>query len=145
MATYKYSVSTNVIWASFDFGEVVAENEEKARLIAIAKFSADFLKANDALAHCDNTFGFSLHFDHNSVTVEEVKKPTPFFYRRMYAPYLYFMADGNSFIEVNRDSKSIRHFESAFKFDPSGHTHIEVDEDAFMMAYDSVFSKINLK
>lgn len=69
MAKYNYTVSTNNIWTSFDFGEVEADNIEDARKLAIEQLTYDFAKANDALAHCDNTIGFTISFNPDDVTL----------------------------------------------------------------------------
>lgn len=60
------------IWTNFDFGTVEAENIEQARAIAIKNLNYDFQKANDALAHSDNTKGFSLNFDESQVEIKEM-------------------------------------------------------------------------
>ena len=71
MKSYNYSVSTNTIWTSFDFGEVEAENIEDAKNLAIEKLKYDFKKANDAFEHCDITKGFSIIFDDTQVQITE--------------------------------------------------------------------------
>lgn len=68
MKKYQYSVSTNTIWTSFDFGEVEADNYEDARTLAIEKLKADFRKANDALA----TIGLDVQFAEDQVEVTEI-------------------------------------------------------------------------
>jgi hypothetical protein len=72
MKKYEYSVSTSTIWASFDFGEVEAENIQEARELAIDKLKYDFLKANEALNHCDVTNGFSIGFNEDQLQIIEV-------------------------------------------------------------------------
>ncbi len=74
MNTYQYSVSTNTLWTSFDYGTVVAESKEEARKKAIEQLKSDFKKVNDALKHCDNTIDFSIHFDESQVQIEKIKK-----------------------------------------------------------------------
>lgn len=69
MKKYQYSVSTSTIWASFDFGEVEAQNIEEARAKAIEQLRCDFQKANDVFAHCDVTQGFFVEFNEDEVTV----------------------------------------------------------------------------
>ena len=73
MKTYLYSVSTNTLWTSFDYGEVEACSVEQARKLAIEKLKYDFKKANDSLSHCDNTIGFSVDFNEDDVSVIEKK------------------------------------------------------------------------
>jgi hypothetical protein len=70
MKTYRYSVSTSTIWTSFDNGEVEAEDIEAATKLAVEKLKYDFEKANEALAHCDVTKGFSIEFSEDQVQVE---------------------------------------------------------------------------
>jgi hypothetical protein len=66
---YQYSVSSNSIWASFDYGTIEANSPEEAREKAIAELKYNFQKANDALAHSDNTKGFSVSFLEGEVKV----------------------------------------------------------------------------
>jgi hypothetical protein len=69
--TYKYSVSTNTLWASFDFGEVQARSIEEAKVLAIEKITEDFEKANEAFAQCENTRGFSIDFNADEIQITE--------------------------------------------------------------------------
>lgn len=69
---YRYSVSNNTIWTSFDYGEVEAVSPEMAKKLAIEKLRYAFLKANDALEFSDNTAGFSIRFNEDEVTVEPI-------------------------------------------------------------------------
>ena len=66
---YYYSVSSNNLWASFDYGEVEANSYEEARELAIKQLKYDFQKANDAFNHCDITQGFSIDFDDSQLLV----------------------------------------------------------------------------
>jgi len=70
MKTYNYSVSTSTIWASFDFGEVVAESIDAARELAIAKLKYDFQKVNEVLASADVTQGMSISFNESDVQIK---------------------------------------------------------------------------
>lgn len=72
MRTYRYTVSTNSIWTSFDYGSVDAESIEEARRLAIQELKSNFEKANDALRRCDSTrdLDFSISFSEGSVSVE---------------------------------------------------------------------------
>ena len=72
MKKYRYSVSTNTIWTSFDYGEVEAENIDDARTLAIEKLKNDFKKANDVFDHCDITKGFTINFDEKQVEINLV-------------------------------------------------------------------------
>ncbi len=73
MKKYKYTISTNTIWTSFDYGEVEAEDYADARKKAITELSYNFQKANDAFKFCDNTKDFALEFDPTQVEIEEIK------------------------------------------------------------------------
>jgi hypothetical protein len=67
MKKYKYSVSTNVIWASFDYGEVFANSYEEAKKLAIIELDSNFKKANELLS------GFAdINYDKDEITIEEI-------------------------------------------------------------------------
>jgi len=68
--TYKYTISSTLIWTSFDFGEVEANSVEEAKEIAIEELTYNFKKANLALATLDNTIGFTIEFNKDEVQVE---------------------------------------------------------------------------
>jgi hypothetical protein len=70
---YSYSVSTMTIWASFDFGEVLATSYENAKELARAEIEANFKKVNDALAANPETKGMTVECDSSQVEVKEVK------------------------------------------------------------------------
>ena len=72
MKTYSYSVSTNTIWASFDFGEVEAENREQALEKAIEQLNYDFDKVNTVLNSADVTSGFTVSFNKGDVCIKEL-------------------------------------------------------------------------
>ena len=69
MNLYNYSVSTTIIWTSFDSGQVKAENREEAKKLAAEELKENFQKANDALAFADNTKGFSLEFNPDCIEI----------------------------------------------------------------------------
>jgi hypothetical protein len=73
MKKWNYTVSTNTIWTSFDFGTVEAETQEQARTKAIEQLKYDFNKVNDVLRYSDNTSGFEIFFDETQVEVTEEK------------------------------------------------------------------------
>ena len=50
MKKYSYSASSNTIWASFDYGEVDAENEDEALIIAKEKIKTELKKINKVLS-----------------------------------------------------------------------------------------------
>jgi hypothetical protein len=72
MKKYRYTVSTNTIWASFDNGELFAEDEADALEKAKTQLKYDFDKVNSVLNSADVTEGFKIEFDINSVTVKLV-------------------------------------------------------------------------
>lgn len=59
MKTYQYSVSTSVIWASFDFGTVEAQDIQEARDKALEALKNDFLEVNKLLSLIGHTIDFS--------------------------------------------------------------------------------------
>lgn len=70
---YRYTVSTNTIWTSFDYGEVEAENIHEALEKARKQIVYDFDKANHVLASADVTKGFKIECDLTQVEVKEIK------------------------------------------------------------------------
>ncbi len=72
MKKYRYTVSTNTIWASFDNGELFAEDEADALEKAKTQLKYGFDKVNSVLNSADVTEGFKIEFDINSVTVKLV-------------------------------------------------------------------------
>jgi hypothetical protein len=73
LKAYRYSCTSNSIWASFDGGEVFAIDYHEAKAKANAELKEAFEKVNLALAHCDNTLGFTVEFDGENTVVEEIK------------------------------------------------------------------------
>jgi hypothetical protein len=69
---YSYTISTELIWTSFDYGTVDADNIEEARGLAIEELRYNFDKANDAFKHCDVTEHFRIQFNDKAVQVEEL-------------------------------------------------------------------------
>jgi hypothetical protein len=67
-----YSVSTNTIWTSFDYGTVEADTREEAKQKALDQLKYDFQKANDALEHCDVTQGFRVEFSESQIEIKEL-------------------------------------------------------------------------
>lgn len=65
---WSYSVSTNVMWCSFDYGEVIAKNYEDAKKFAKIKLDEEFKKANELLGN----FG-SINYSEDEITIEEVR------------------------------------------------------------------------
>lgn len=66
---YSYEVTTNILWCSFDYGTVEASNYKEARKKAINELKYKFDKANDALKHCENTQGYTFHFNEKKVNI----------------------------------------------------------------------------
>tara|TARA_R110000787_G_scaffold43760_2_gene107195 strand:+ start:892 stop:1272 length:381 start_codon:yes stop_codon:yes gene_type:complete len=66
---YSFTVSTNNIWTSFDFGTVFAHNITDAKEMAVKKLRSDFDKANQALS----LLGMTMEFNADAVQIE-VKK-----------------------------------------------------------------------
>lgn len=73
MKQYTYNLNGISMWASFDYGEVEAENWEEAVLKAKAKIQEDFDRVNLALEHCDNTLGMRVDFDPAQLELTEKK------------------------------------------------------------------------
>jgi len=69
---WQYTVSTNTIWASFDYGEVEAETQEEALKLAKAELRQNFDKANTSFNNdrTGNTLGFRIEFDEDQVQIE---------------------------------------------------------------------------
>jgi hypothetical protein len=65
---YKYSVTTNTIWASIDYGEVEARSYEEAKKLAIKELDENFKRANYLLKDFAN-----IGYDKDEITIEEIK------------------------------------------------------------------------
>lgn len=74
MKKYSYNIPNPNMWASFDYGEVVAADIHEARNKAEEKIKYDFQKVNDVLAHADVTKGFEIEFNPQELNVVEVKE-----------------------------------------------------------------------
>jgi ribosomal protein S5 len=68
MKTYQYSVSTSVLWASFDFGTVEAQDIQEARDKALEALKNDFLSVNNILM----SIGHTIEFNKDAVEVIEL-------------------------------------------------------------------------
>jgi hypothetical protein len=66
---WEYKLTTNTIWASFDYGEVEAGSEAEALIIAEEKLRYDLAKVNEALNHSNNTTDFSVEMDFTQIEV----------------------------------------------------------------------------
>lgn len=71
---WSYSVSTDTLWTSFDYGEVEATSYEEALEKAKAKLTYDFKKVNEILGSCDPTMGFNINFNDRQIQIEEVNE-----------------------------------------------------------------------
>lgn len=67
---WQYTVSTNTIWTSFDYGEVLAKTKEEAVKKAIEELRHNFDKVNLVLGVSNNTKGLSINFAEDQVQVE---------------------------------------------------------------------------
>jgi hypothetical protein len=72
MKKYQYSLTTNTIWTSFDYGEVEANSIEEATEKAIEKLKYDLAKTNDILNSCDPTIGFTIDMDFSQIEITEL-------------------------------------------------------------------------
>lgn len=70
--TWKYQLTTNTIWTSFDYGEVEADLIEEAREKAIKEIEYNLKKVNDALNHCQITEDFTIEMDFSQIEIEPV-------------------------------------------------------------------------
>ena len=63
MANWSYTVSSNSLWTSFDYGTVEADTYEEAYEKAYTKLKEDFDFVNDCLAKAgsDKTIEFYMH------------------------------------------------------------------------------------
>lgn len=70
---WNYSLTTNTIWISFDYGEVIADTEQEAREKAIKKIKSNLDKVNTTLKNSKETVGFVIDMDFSQVEVEQIK------------------------------------------------------------------------
>ena len=71
MKKWNYTVSTDRIWTSFDYGEVEADDYNEALQKAIAELNENFSIANKALEDADT--GFRISYTTRDITIEEIK------------------------------------------------------------------------
>lgn len=67
---WDYSLSTNTIWTSFDYGQVEADTYEQAYALSLKKLQYDVEKANTALTHCDISDNFFIEMDYEQLEVK---------------------------------------------------------------------------
>ncbi len=65
---WNYSVSTNTVWTSFDYGQVEADTWEEAFKLAEKELKLQFDIANEAL----ESVGLSIDFDASQIEIDEV-------------------------------------------------------------------------
>jgi hypothetical protein len=73
MKKWTYLLSTNVIWASFDGGEVLAHNHIEAKIKAKAKLQEELAKVNAALEANPETAGMDIDMNFDEIEIELVK------------------------------------------------------------------------
>lgn len=64
---WEYTVSSESIWSSFDFGEVQARTEGEAMEKALTKLRYNFEKVNQVLASADVTKNFTVEFSEKDI------------------------------------------------------------------------------
>lgn len=72
MKSYNYSVSTSLLYTSFDYGIVEAETREEAMVLAIAELDLEFELVNTVLKVGGHNG--KIYFDRNGVELEEIKE-----------------------------------------------------------------------
>ena len=65
---FNYTISTNTIWTSFDYGQVEAVDYDNAKLLATEKVKKDFDLANEAL----KSIGFYIECDLSQIELKEI-------------------------------------------------------------------------
>jgi|DEB0MinimDraft_12_1074336.scaffolds.fasta_scaffold00751_2 hypothetical protein len=70
MKYWKYSLTTNTVWTSFDYGEVIANTYEEALVLAEAKLKSHLDAANAALEANPETKGMDIGMYFDNITVE---------------------------------------------------------------------------
>jgi hypothetical protein len=69
---FKYQLTTNIIWGSFDNGVVEAETIEEATKLAMDEICYNFEKINEALTNYKPTLGFEIDMDVSQIEVKEI-------------------------------------------------------------------------
>jgi hypothetical protein len=118
---WDYKLTTNTIWTSFDFGQVEANTHEEAEKKALKKLKYDLSKANDALAHCDITDGFTIDMDFSQLEVTEANVNNKTLKVKEY-----------TFGELNPEAQKIvieGHMEFMNLLFDRNHTYLEVTDD----------------
>jgi len=71
MKTWRYSITTNTLWTSFDYGTVEAETHGEATAKAIEILDTQFKLVNDALRDNPKTKNLFIAYSKHSIEVEE--------------------------------------------------------------------------
>ena len=72
---WEYTVSTNTIWTSFDFGEVEADTLGEAIQKAKDEVKSKLDKVNIAISQCDITYGMTIDINLDNIEVSPKKTP----------------------------------------------------------------------
>lgn len=75
---YRYSCSGNVMWATFDHGEVMATSREHALIFAKQEIQHNLDLVNAILSKNSKTMGTRIDMDLNNIEVEVVEVPSEF-------------------------------------------------------------------
>jgi len=71
--TWQYMLTTNTIWASFDFGTVEADTREEAEVKAKEEVKYNLDKCNEVLSASENTKGFTISVDLEQIELIPLK------------------------------------------------------------------------
>ena len=69
MKTWNYSLTTNTIWTSFDYGQVEAETREEALILAEKSLREELNLVNKILA----SNHYKIEMDFSQIEITEVK------------------------------------------------------------------------
>ena len=68
---WQYSISTNTLWTSFDYGEVEGDNYDEALVNAKKELKYNFDKANQVLQSADVTKDFSIEYNEDDIQLTQ--------------------------------------------------------------------------
>lgn len=72
MKKWGYSLSTNTIWTSFDYGEVKAETAEEARQLAEAELKAKLGRINNVLLNNPETTNEVIEMNFDDIEIKGI-------------------------------------------------------------------------